>query len=228
VAAAGPRYCKDLFTRRLSPTGCLLLLALASCRSGGSAAAPVIVQPGAPGQNSRVIDAVAAADLSKVGYTPADVRFMQGMVGHHAQALEMTGIVRTHSESDAIRTLALRIELSQADEIKMMQDWLTARGQPLPDPHAHHGAGASGLMPGMLTPAEMSRLAEARGPALDRLFLQFMIKHHEGALVMVKDLLATPGAGQEADVFAFASDVEADQRMEIDRMRAALTASKEL
>jgi uncharacterized protein (DUF305 family) len=203
------------------------LLALASCRGGGGGAPPAIVQPGAPGQDSKVIGAVAAADLSKVGYTPADVRFMQGMIGHHAQALEMTGIVRSRSESDAIRTLALRIEVSQADEIKMMQDWLTARGQPLPDRHAHHAAGAT-LMPGMLTPAEMSGLASARGAELDRLFLQLMIKHHEGALVMVKDLLATPGAGQEADVFAFASDVDADQRMEIDRMRAVLAASKEL
>ena len=216
-----------MVTRRLSPTASLLLLALASCRGGGGGAAPAIVQPGAPGQASKVIGAVAAADLSKVGYTPADVRFMQGMIGHHAQALEMTGIVRSRSESDAIKMLALRIEVSQADEIKMMQGWLTARGQPLPDPHAHHAAGAT-LMPGMLTPAEMSGLASARGAELDRLFLQCMIKHHEGALVMVKDLLATPGAGQEADVFAFASDVDADQRMEIDRMRAVLTASKEL
>ena len=216
-----------MVTRRLSPTASLLLLALASCRGGGGGAAPAIVQPGAPGQASKVIGAVAAADLSKVGYTPADVRFMQGMIGHHAQALEMTGIVRSRSESDAIKLLALRIEVSQADEIKMMQGWLTARGQPLPDPHAHHAAGAT-LMPGMLTPAEMSGLASARGAELDRLFLQFMIKHHEGALAMVKDLLATPGAGQEADVFAFASDVDADQRMEIDRMRAVLTASKEL
>ena len=87
-----------MFTRRLSPTASLLLLALASCRGGGGGAAPAIVQPGAPGQDSRVVDAVAAADLSKVGYTPADVRFMQGMIGHHAQALEMTGIVRSRSE----------------------------------------------------------------------------------------------------------------------------------
>jgi uncharacterized protein (DUF305 family) len=116
--------------------------------------------------------------------------------------------------------------VSQADEIRMMQDWLAARRQPRPDPHAHHAAGAT-LMPGMLTPEEMARLTAARGPELDRLFLELMIKHHEGALVMVKDLLAAPGAGQEADVFAFVSDVEADQQMEIDRMRAALAASKE-
>jgi uncharacterized protein (DUF305 family) len=116
--------------------------------------------------------------------------------------------------------------VSQADEIKMMQGWLAARRQPQPDPHAHHAPGAT-LMPGMLTREQLARLSEASGPELDRLFLELMIKHHEGALVMVKDLLATPGAGQEADVFAFASDVEADQQMEIDRMRAALGASKE-
>ena len=161
-----------------------------------------------------------------MAFTPADVRFMQGMIGHHAQALEMTALVPSHSSSDAIRKLAQRIELSQADEIKMMQDWLTRRGQQVPDPHAHHAPGAT-LMPGMLTAEEMARLGEAKGPAFDRLFLEFMIKHHEGALTMVKDLFAQPGAGQESDVFAFASDVDADQRMEIDRMRAALVPSKE-
>ena len=216
-----------MITRPGSLTSLLLLLALlAACRSTGTVDAPVIVQPGAPGQASKVIGAADAADLSRIAYTPADVRFMQGMIGHHAQALEMTSVVRSNSGSDAIRTLALRIEVSQADEIKMMQEWLTARRQPLPDPHAHHAAGAA-LMPGMLTPEEMARLAGARGPELDRLFLQLMIKHHEGALVMVKDLLATPGAAQQSDVFAFVSDVDADQRMEIDRMRAALAASKE-
>jgi uncharacterized protein (DUF305 family) len=201
----------------------LLVILLTSCRGG--APAPVIVQPGAPGQGSKVIGAAAASDLSRVAYTPADVRFMQGMIGHHAQALEMTAIARSHSANEAIRTLALRIEVSQADEIKMMQDWLTARGQPLPDPHAHH---AATLMPGMLSASELSELAAARGPELDRRFLQLMIKHHEGALAMVDELLKTPGAAQEPDMFAFASDVDADQRMEIDRMRAALTASKEL
>ena len=195
----------------------------ASCHRN---AAPAIVQPGAPGEASRVIGAEAAADLSRVGYTPADVRFMQGMIGHHAQALEMTAIVRSHSPDDAIRALALRIEISQADEIRMMQDWLKARGQSLPDPHAHHTAAAV-LMPGMLSSPEMAQLSAARGPELDRLFLQFMIKHHEGALVMVKELFGTPGAAQVGDVFAFASDVDADQRMEIDRMRAALAAAKE-
>ena len=206
----------------------LLVLAsvsAASCRSGTSAG-PEIIQPGAPGQASRVVDAAAAADLSKVAFTPADVRFMQGMIGHHAQAIDMTALVPAHASSDAIRKLAQRIEISQADEIKMMQEWLTRRGQKLPDEHAHHAPGAP-LMPGMLTAEEMARLAQAKGPEFDRLFLEFMIKHHEGALTMVQDLFAQPGAGQESDVFAFASDVDADQRMEIDRMRAALVPSKE-
>ena len=200
-------------------------VAAVSCRSA-TPASPQIIQPGAPGQASRVVDAAAAADVSKVPFTPADVRFMQGMIGHHAQALDMTALVATRSRSDAIRKLAQRIELSQADEIKMMQEWLTGRGQKVPDQHAHHAPGAT-LMPGMLTAEEMARLAQATGPEFDRLFLEFMIKHHEGALTMVQDLFAQPGAGQESDVFAFASDVDADQRMEIDRMRAALVPSKE-
>ena len=200
-------------------------VAAVSCRSA-TPASPQIIQPGAPGQASRVVDAAAAADVSKVPFTPADVRFMQGMIGHHAQALDMTALVATRSSSEAIRKLAQRIDLSQADEIKMMQEWLTGRGQKVPDQHAHHAPGAT-LMPGMLTAEEMARLAQATGPEFDRLFLEFMIKHHEGALTMVQDLFAQPGAGQESDVFAFASDVDADQRMEIDRMRAALVPSKE-
>ena len=119
-----------------------------------------------------------------------------------------------------MRLLGLRIEVSQSDEIRMMQRWLQAHRQPLPGPHAHHMPG--GLMPGMLTREEMARLAAARGPAFDRLFLEGMIKHHEGALTMVRTLFATAGAAQDPDIFAFASDVDADQRMEIDRMRALL------
>ena len=202
------------------------VLGAGACRTASDPVPPLIVQPGAPGENSRVVNAKAAADLSRVRFTPADVQFMQTMIGHHAQALEMTSMVRSHTENDAIRSLALRIELSQADEIKMRQEWLAARGQPLPDPHAHHAPGAT-LMPGMLTPQEMQRLTVAKGETFDRLFLEFMIKHHEGALAMVKGLFAQPGAGQESDLFAFAADVDVDQRMEIDRMRAALATSKE-
>ena len=146
---------------------------------------------------------------------------MQGMIGHHAQALEMTDLLASRTASENMRKLALRIEVSQADEIKMMQGWLETRGLEVPNEHAHHMHGAT-LMPGMLTPQEMDRLAGATGAEFDRLFLEFMIKHHEGALIMVKELFVTPGAGQESEIFAFASDVDADQRMEIDRMRAML------
>jgi uncharacterized protein (DUF305 family) len=148
---------------------------------------------------------------------------MQGMIGHHSQALEMTALLATRTASDDMKKLALRIDVSQTDEIKMMQEWLARRGQALPDPHAHHMHGAT-LMPGMLTQDEMAKLAEAKGPAFDRLFLEGMIKHHVGALTMVHELFASPGAGQEAEIFAFASDVDADQRMEIDRMGAMLNA----
>ncbi|MGH9332450.1 MAG: DUF305 domain-containing protein [Vicinamibacteria bacterium] len=199
----------------------MTLVAVTSCRIASGQSHPPIVQPGAPGKPSRVIAVREAVDLSGVQYTEADVRFMQGMIAHHAQALEMTALLPSRSTREDIRKLALRIEVSQADEIKMMQDWLRARGQEVPDVRAHHAHGAT-LMPGMLTAEEMGRLAEAKVPDFDRLFLEFMIKHHEGALVMVEDLFSQPGAGQESEMFAFASDVNADQRMEIERMRAML------
>jgi uncharacterized protein (DUF305 family) len=209
----------------------LLIAAMATivvaCRTAGVESGPQLIQPGAPGQPSRVITADKAVDLSHVQHTDADVRFMQGMIGHHAQALEMTALLSSRTESEDMRKLGLRIETSQADEIKMMQDWLEQRGEALPDPHAHHAQGAV-LMPGMLTAEEMERLAAARGAEFDRLFLEFMIAHHQGALVMVEDLFSTGGAGQEADIFAFASDVVADQQMEIERMGAMLNRSKEL
>jgi uncharacterized protein (DUF305 family) len=184
---------------------------------------PPIVQPGAPGQPSRVIAADTALDLSKVQHTAADVQFMQGMIGHHAQALDMTELLHSRTNREDMQMLARRIELSQADEIKMMQRWLEVRGQDVPGEHAHHSHGAR-LMPGMLTPEEMDRLAAAKDAEFDRLFLTFMIKHHEGALTMVRDLFAAPGAGQEPEIFSFASDVDADQRMEIQRMREMLNA----
>jgi uncharacterized protein (DUF305 family) len=199
----------------------LILIACGACRTAKPASAPAIVQPGAPGASSRVVSPENATDLSKVGYTAADVKFMQGMIHHHAQALDMTALLRDRTERDDMRKLAERIEISQADEIKMMQHWLEVRGQEVPGPHAHHAPGAP-LMPGMLTPEEMARLAAAKGAEFDRLFLEGMIKHHGGALTMVQELFATPGAGQESEMFAFASDVDADQRMEIDRMRDML------
>jgi uncharacterized protein (DUF305 family) len=213
-----------VLTRRLG-AACLVAAATAGagCRTITNGRAPQILQPGVPGSATHVIAAERAVDPSSVRPSAADVTFMQGMIGHHAQAVEMVALIEARTTREDMRTLGLRIEVSQSDEIRMMQHWLEAHGQPLPGPHAHHGPGAP-LMPGMLTPEEMAQLAEARGPAFDRLFLTGMIKHHEGALTMVKALFATAGAGQEAEIFAFASDVDADQRMEIDRMRAMLDA----
>ena len=199
----------------------LVVAAAAGCRTAAPEPAAPIVQPGAPGEPSRPVAAAAARDLSRVGTTEADVKFMQGMIQHHAQALDMTELLRTRTRSDAMKKLALRIELSQADEIAMMRRWLEARGRQVPGPHAHHMPGAP-LMPGMLTEEAMDRLAQASGPAFDRLFLEGMITHHEGALSMVKELFATPRAAQDSEMFAFASDVDADQRMEIQRMAAML------
>lgn len=187
---------------------------------------PPLVRPGAPGQAPRLITPEEATDRSGISFVEADVRFMQGMIGHHQQAIEMCELVAARTTNESILRLAQRITISQEDEIRMMQDWLRARGQPLPDLHAHHQHGAV-LMPGMLTPEEMARLAAARGPEFDRLFLEGMIKHHLGALVMVEQLFAVPGAGQEGEIFAFASDVEADQRMEIERMLGMLREMKQ-
>jgi uncharacterized protein (DUF305 family) len=137
------------------------------------------------------------------------------------QALSMAAMVAARTSSEDIRLLARRIELSQADEIEMMREWLTARNTATPAAEAQHAHEAA-PMPGMLTAAEMRRLAAAEGAEFDRLFLEFMIQHHEGALTMVDELFSAAGAGQQSDIFAFASDVEADQRIEIDRMSAML------
>jgi uncharacterized protein (DUF305 family) len=209
----------------------------ASCKTGSQASAPAaaapradqpppIVQPGAPGQASQVISAQKATDLSQVQYTGADIKFMQGMIGHHAQAIEMTSLIQSHTASEDMKKLGDRIQISQDDEIHMMQTWLSVRGQQVPARNAMHMHGAT-LMPGMLTADEMKQLGDAKGTAFDKLFLEGMIKHHGGALTMVQELFATPGAGQDSEIFAFASDVDADQRMEIERMTALLDRMKE-
>ena len=195
----------------------------------------------------------ASPDTTRPGFTTADVRFMQGMIAHHAQALVMAALVPSHTDRDAMHLLAQRIEISQRDEIALMQHWLADRHQRVPEPEVvreHRDSSAHRMdstmstnmntnmnvnmpgmdmaagtrMPGMLTAAQLSELASAKGVAFDRLFLQDMIGHHEGALVMVADLLATNGAAQAPEVFQFASDVDADQRAEILRMRALLNS----
>jgi uncharacterized protein (DUF305 family) len=227
--------------RVLTPFSCRLaaLLCLAAagtaCRTGsGAAAPPAIVQPGAPGEASKVVGAEQARDLSKVGATPADVTFMQGMIHHHAQAIDMTELLKTRTNSDDMKKLGLRIQVSQTDEIRMMQRWLQAHGEDAPDPHAMHmpgmimpGMDHGPMMAGMLTPAEMEHLASLKGTAFDKFFLEGMIKHHGGAITMVKELFASPGAAQDSNIYAFASDVVADQQMEIDRMSGMLATLKE-
>jgi uncharacterized protein (DUF305 family) len=204
-----------------APLVCVALVAAisASCLSSGPRA--LLVEPGAPGQPTREISAREAVDLHAVQATPADVQFMQGMIGHHQQAVEMAELLATHTTDEAMRKLGQRIEISQTDEIRMMRQWLTGHHQEVPDEHAMHMHGTT-LMPGMLTPAEMDRLAAANGTAFDRLFLEGMIKHHGGALTMVADLFSHAGAGQDPDIFMFVSDVDADQRAEIARMSTML------
>ena len=204
----------------------LVAVSASACRTGAGAAGrpdspPPIIQPGAPGQASHAITSAAASDLSQVQYVGADIKFMQGMIGHHAQAVEMVALVPSRTSSDDVRKLAQRIDVSQRDEINMMQGWLTDRAQRVPNGHEHNMDGAA-LMPGMLTPGQMTALAAATGAAFDRLFLEGMIRHHAGAITMVEELFATPGAGQDPTIFSYASDVDADQRMEIDRMGAML------
>ena len=191
----------------------------------GDRAAPVVVQPGAPGKPSETLPPSTKATLPP--RSQADVEFMQGMIMHHAQAVEMTALIPSHTENSDLRSLGARISSSQSDEIKFMKRWLAARGEPLSMPmpdmpgmeRSHHSAA---LMPGMLTPEQMDTLRKAKGVEFDRLFLKGMIQHHGGALTMVKDLFETPGAGQDAELFDFATDADNTQRAEIRIMEAML------
>ena len=182
-------------------------------------AQPPIVQPGAPGEPSRLISGAEASDLAGIRFTDADVKFIQGMISHHAQAIEMTELLASRSGRDLMQRLARRIELSQEDEIVMMQEWLSSRGQAVTERDAHHAPGWE-PMPGMLTEREMGRLEQAQAVEFDQLFLELMIKHHRGALTMVDTLLAQRGAAQDSQLFAFTSNITSDQTMEIDRMDA--------
>ena len=186
----------------------------------GLAQAPII-QPGAPGEPSRQITVEEASDLASIGFSDADVRFMQGMISHHAQALEMTALVEMRSNREAMQLMARRIALSQEDEIAMMQDWLRDHGHVVTDLGAHHAPDAE-MMPGMLTDQELERLKQARAYEFDTLFLELMIKHHRGALAMVEDLLDQPGSARDSMLYAFTSDVTSDQTSEIERMDAML------
>ena len=168
---------------------------------------------------------MAAADSGRPPYTKEDVEFISGMIGHHAQAILMAGWAPTHGASSSVAGLAERILVAQRDEIAFMQRWLRERREQVPDAGTEHMMMAGmdmKLMPGMLTREQLMELDKARSTEFDRLFLQFMIQHHEGALTMVDKLFAAHGAGQDEDVFKFAVDVHADQTTEINRMSLML------
>src|SRR5213595_2304810 len=168
----------------------------------------------------------AGAEGGRPPYTAADVRFMAGMIQHHAQAVLMAGWAPTHGASPAMRALCERIVVGQRDEIVLMRRWLDDRHEPVPHPDTSHmmmpGMESSMLMPGMLTAAQLERLDQARGREFDRLFLQNMIRHHQGAITMVNQLFGSRGAGEEEPVFRFAANVFADQTTEIERMQRML------
>jgi uncharacterized protein (DUF305 family) len=212
-------------------TGALSLLA-AGALSGQQLKpgepAPV-VQPGAPGQKSKALSPSNVVTSTRI-LADADVSFMQGMIMHHSQAVEMTELLRTRSHNKDLAALGNRISISQSDEIKYMKQWLQDRGKPvemeMPDMKGMDMSSMA-MMPGMLTPAQMKALEKASGPAFDHLFLTGMIQHHTGALTMVEDLFNTPGAGQDAVLFDFATDVDNTQRAEIRIMQGMLSKEKQ-
>jgi uncharacterized protein (DUF305 family) len=202
------------------------LFALA-CASGGSRppAERAASQP-APGATAPPVW-IAKMDSGRARFSPADVEFMQGMIHHHAQAILMSGRAATHDASPAIRELAARIIVAQRDEIAFMQRWLRENKQEVPDADTSHFTMAGmdmKLMPGMLTPEQLKLLDEARGKEFDRSFMELMIQHHQGAISMVQKLFTSEGATQNEYVFRFASDVDADQSAEIERMRRMLAS----
>jgi len=187
--------------------------------------APVVVQPGAPGQPTRTLPPSTKGTLPPK--SSADVEFMQGMIMHHQQAVEMTALIPSHTDNKDLHSLGAKISISQSDEIKFMQRWLTARGEPISMampgmPDMDKSGHPIALMPGMLSPEQMNALRNAKGAEFDRLFLTGMIQHHNGALIMVKDLFDTAGAGQDADLFNFATDADNTQRAEIKIMQSML------
>ena len=202
------------------------------CAQQADSATPVIVQPGAPGQPTRTLPASTRAILPP--RSPKDVEFMQGMIMHHAQAVEMTALIESRTTNKDLRLLGARISHSQSDEIRFMKRWLEARGEPteLPMPKMS-GMDMPGmdmsrpmLMPGMLTAEQMTQLRNTKGKEFDGLFLEGMIQHHTGALIMVEDLFDTPGAGQDSVLFDFATDIDNTQRAEIKIMQGMLLKEK--
>jgi uncharacterized protein (DUF305 family) len=220
--------------RACSSSGVLIVIVTTSllAQRTRSADGASIVQPGAPGKASRVLSLQTVPVVSN-SPAEADVSFMQGMIMHHAQAVEMTDLLRVRGHSKELLAFGERIAISQSDEIRSMKQWLTDRGQAVSAGSMHMGHDMSAmkgmtmpLMPGMLTPEQMQALAKANGKAFDHLFLTGMIQHHNGALAMVEDLFNTPGAGQESTLFDFANDIDNTQRAEIEIMQRMLLKEK--
>lgn len=214
------------------------LMCIASIAFPAAAQSPPIFNPGAPGTPSRIVSAAEAVALSRTTFTPGDVQFMKHMVVHHGQAIEMVDLLRDKGADPKVKLIGERIALSQEAEIDLMRNWLADRGQAMTMPDMHHGHAAMShaehaghampvqdtpIMPGMLSSAQMQTLAAATGNNFDRLFLQGMIQHHQGALDMVDDLLAQPDAAQDPVLSDFASSVVADQSAEILRMQSLLS-----
>ena len=181
-----------------------------------------IVQPGAPGNPSRDLSADEAVRVASTSHSPDDARFMQDMIPHHHQAMQMAELVADRTNRPEIVDVAGRINVSQQDEIEFMQQWLRDRGERVPDPTAHHAMHTEHLMAGMASPEQMADLAASESTAFDRLFLQLMITHHDGALTMVEELLEQPGSAFDPVLFEFTNSVTNDQSAEIERMNALL------
>jgi uncharacterized protein (DUF305 family) len=225
-----PLQCAGKMRAVASFAVCFCVLAVFSSHAAAqkpAPAKPIIVQPGAPGKQTKVLSPKTKAKLPPV--SAADVQFMQGMIAHHAQAVEMTALIEARTDNKDVRSLGARISHSQADEIAFMKRWLVARGQPVSDAkhdmhqhHNHNSHSQMAMMPGMLSAEQMDALRKAKGAEFDRLFLSGMIQHHGGALTMVKDLHDSAGAGQDAELFNFATDVDSGQRAEIRIMQTML------
>ncbi|MEZ4416186.1 MAG: DUF305 domain-containing protein [Gemmatimonadota bacterium] len=205
---------------------CLAAAPLMGCASGGSPASETAPPPD-PSLSRLEAIYQARADSARMNVSPADVAFMTGMIHHHAQALVMSGWAPTNGASASIRTLTARIINAQKDEIGIMQRWLRERGRPVPEVGAGgemEMGGHAMHMPGMLSEQQLAELKAARGGDYDRLFLTYMIQHHQGAVTMVHELFATDGAAQDEFVFKLASDIQVDQTTEVARMQRMLDA----
>jgi uncharacterized protein (DUF305 family) len=201
----------------------LTLVVVAACSSDDDEPdAPPVVQLGPPGETGTPLSEDEIAELDDAQYTEADVAFVQGMIPHHAQALAMTDLVADRAGRADLPLLAERMDVSQRDEIALMEQWLEDRGEEVPDASAGHDHGDGELMPGMLTDDDLARLEAASGRDFDELFLLYMIRHHEGAVMMVAELLSSDDGGQESDVFRLAQHIDSDQNVEIARMKGLL------